>query len=396
MKRVRSAQRAVLVVSAALVLTTGVGACSSDESGDSGSATYKIGLITSSAGAFATASGELADGVKYAVKQINDAGGIDGHEIELVQGDLQGDPANSSTVVPKVAGGDIVAMAGPVTSGEVEIAFALANKLGIPSLTTAARPGVLEGARPFGWSFTQVETEITPPVLTKYLTDEGFKTGAIIGDSVTATTAAQVPLFKSLLKDTGIKLVSAQEFSAGDASFASQATAIKAAKPDVVMLAAGPDDAGRIAAELRSQGVEAQLVGGPALQASAATYIAAGGKATEGTVTPAQYDDKATTEPQAGLLAQTMKDLDLDAVPYNVAAGFDAVNLIAKMIEEAEVKPSDDVESARKAINEGLTGLDEYEGMTGTFSFSEGGVAQRSHFLAKVENGTFVITGTVN
>lgn len=398
MKRIGTTSRhgVVTAICAAIALASAASGCSGDSNAGSDSGTFKIGLVDSSAGPYASSSADFVAGVKYAVEEINGDGGINGHQIELVQGDLQGDPANGSTLVPKLLDQDIVAMLGPATSGEAEIAFAISNKFKVPSISAAGREGVLEGARPFGWTLTQPDSEVTPEVLGHYIAEEGVQTAAIIGDSVNTTTAAQVPAFHELFDNTGVKVVEEQEFSSGDSSFAAQVTAIKAAKPDVIALAAGPDDAGRIATEIRSQGLTVPLLGTAGLQSAAATYIAAGGDATEGTVTASEYDADAAEDPQASLQAQARKDLGLDAVPWNIATGYDAVNLVAMILEEQEIDPTDDVNESREAINEGLTDLGDYEGMSGPLSFSEGGYAQRMHFLTIIEDGAFKIKQTVS
>ena len=253
----------------------------------------------------------------------------------------------------------------------------------------------LEAARPFGWSLAQADVEVTTPVLAKAIADNGFKTAAIIGDSVNATTA-QVPMFEGLFAQTGVDLVEKQEFSTGDSSFASQVTAIKAADPDAIALAAGPDDAGRIATEIRSQGITVPLLGSSGLQSGGAAYIAAGGDSTEGTLSAAQYDAANTETPAADLLATAQDDTDLEEIPLNFAYGFDAMNMVAQIIEDEGIEPGDDIAGSRKTINEGLESLGEYQGMAGTTSFADGGTGIRPHLLAVVEKGVFVMKEEVN
>ena len=60
-----------------LVLSVPVASCSSN------SGTIKIGSVMDLTGALADMGGLISDGVKLAVTQINAAGGINGHQVEL-------------------------------------------------------------------------------------------------------------------------------------------------------------------------------------------------------------------------------------------------------------------------------------------------------------------------
>ena len=85
-----------------------------------------------------------------------------------------------------------------------------------------------------------------------------------------------------MFSKTGVTVSTTVTFKSGDSSFASQITSVVGAAPDVLAMAAGPDDAGRIAKEARSQNLRSVLLGTGALQSGGAAYVAAGGEATEG------------------------------------------------------------------------------------------------------------------
>lgn len=378
-------------------VTDGNGDSAATEADADSGATYKIALLNSSGGAFAAGNQGAVDGAQFAVERINAEGGINGHEIELITGDLQGEPGNAATMIPRLADQNVIAIVGPAASGEVEAGYTLANGIGIPGISPgAARPGVVESARPYGWTMAQPDTETTTPVLTQVIADGGYERGAIIGDRVNPATAQQLPLLTQLFEDTGVELVANQEFSSGDSSFASQVTAIGASNPDVIALAAGPEDAGRIAREIRSQGLDIQLIGTAGLQSGGPSYVAAGGEDTEGTIAAAQYDADNEDEPAAGLLQEARDEKGFDEVGLNFAYGFDAIGMIAQIIEEKGISPDADPAEARDAINEGIQSLEGYEGMAGVTSFREDGTGNRPSLLSVVREGHFVVEGEVS
>ena len=375
---------------ASLVLT----ACGSSDSGggSTDATTYKLGVIDNSGGAFASNNKTAVAGVNYAVKLINDAGGINGHQVEVIVVDTQGEPKNATTQVPNLVEQGAVAIVGPVDSGTTEIAYATAKSLSIPGISPGAgRPGVLESSRPWGFSLAETDIDVSTPVLVDISKTKGYKTAAIIGDDVTATTVTQIPLFQGVFDQAGVSVVANASFKTGDSSFASQITQIAAAKPDVLALAAGPADAGRIAREVRSQGLTFDLMGTSSLQSGGAAYFEAGGDATEGTLSAAQYDPTNPEQPAKDLLAAAQTAENLPEIPLNYAYAFDAVNMIAQVIKEKNIQPGDDLAASRQSLQAGIQAITSFNGMAGETTFKENGTGDRPSLEAIMQGGQFRI-----
>ncbi len=387
------------------VVAVALGACSSSggtsggtssggsTAGSGGGGVFKLGLVTSSTGPFASNYKTMVAGAQYAVKLLNDGGGINGNTVQLVTVDTQNDPKNGVTMVPNLVSNDkVVAIIGPVDSAGCEIVCTTANKLKVPDISPGAgRPGVLANARPYAFTLAQPDAANSIPVLEKATKDKGFKTAAIISDDATATTKAQRELYEQVFKDTNVQVVQKVTFKAGDSSFASQVTSMASGSPDVIALAAGPDDAGRIAREIRSQKLTATLMGTGSLQSGGAAYFAAGGDATEGTVSAAQYDPTDPNEPAKTLLAKAQTDSGQKEIPLNYAYAYDAVNMVAKVIKDKSITPDTAADQARTTIQEGLNNLGAYQGMAATSQFQQDGTANRPQLLAVMTKGVFVI-----
>lgn len=391
------AGRAVAGVAVAALALTACG--SSDDGGGGGGGgeaggVYKLGLITSSSGPFASNSKVMQAGAEYAVKLINDGGGINGSTVELATVDGQNNPTSLATLIPELATKDqVYALIGPVDSAGCEIACAAANKLKIPIVSPGAgRPGVLQNSRPFGFTLAEPDAANSTGVLTKLIQDKGYKSAAIITDEANATTKAQADLFRDVFGKTGVNVTGTVTFKTGDSSFASQITSVNGASPDMLALAAGPDDAGRIAKEARSQNLRSVLVGTGSLQSGGAAYIASGGEATEGTLAAAQYDPHSSNPEAKALLDKAQTDTGQADIPLNFAYAFDAVNMVANIIKDKGIKPgAQAVVQDRVTIQEALNGIDEYTGMADKTSFSDDGTAVRPKLRAVVQGGKFVI-----
>ena len=366
------------------------GGGSSDQS-DAGP--YKLGLVYSSEGPFANNSATARAGAKYAVDQINADGGINGRDLELVEVDARNDPQSLVTAIPKLVSQDgVFAIIGPADSAGCEVACAASAQLEVPIVSPGAgRPGVLEPSRPWSFTLAQPDAANSVPVLEATVKDRGFTTAAIIVDEANATTKAQADLYKKVFEETGVQVVSTTTYSSGDPSFTSQVTSMGAAKPDVIALAAGPADAARIAVEVRSQGLDAVLMGTGALQSGGTEYISGAGDAAEGTITAAQYNPDNTDKPAADLLAQAKKDNNLDVVPLNFAYAYDVVTMISQYLDSKDVAASEDsLAKDRKGLLDYLQS-ETLQGMSGEVRFAEDGTGDRPQLLAEVQNGVFVI-----
>ena len=84
--------------------------------------------------------------IQIAVEEINAAGGIKGVPLRLITYDTASKPTEAARVMRKLAEDDkVLAMFGPWSSGEAEVAFPVINKIGVVSISQASsKPGLDE------------------------------------------------------------------------------------------------------------------------------------------------------------------------------------------------------------------------------------------------------------
>jgi branched-chain amino acid transport system substrate-binding protein len=398
-RRAFTGRRAAVAVVVPLLFVAACGG--SDDNGGGGgggsdqsdAGPYKLGLVYSSEGPFANNSATARAGANYAVDLINEDGGVNGRDLELVEVDARNDPQSLVTAIPKLVSEDgVFAIIAPADSAGCEIACAASAQLEVPAISPGAgRPGVLEPSRPWSFTLAQPDAANSIPVLSAVVEQEGIKTAAIIYDEANATTKAQNDLFNEVFADTGVDVVSTTTYTSGDPSFTSQVTSMAAANPDVIALAAGPADASRIAVEVRAQGLESLLMGTGSLQSGGTEYLNGAGDAAEGTITAAQFNPDNPDQPAADLLAQAREDNDFDVVPLNFSYAFDIVNMIANYLGDNEIEASEDsVADDRQGLLDYLQS-ETLEGMSGDVKFAEDGTGDRPQLYAVVTDGKFVI-----
>jgi branched-chain amino acid transport system substrate-binding protein len=287
---------------------------------------YKIGLAVPVTGGAADAGKREAIGATAAVKAINDAGGINGHMVEMFFADTGGNPQDAVNAVRKLTGDDnVLAIVGPHYSGVAEATFPLGNRLGIVQIAVASsKPGVAAANRPF--AFRNTLTEVVN-----------------LDDPVT--------------------------FQTGDAQFTAQITKLKAMNPDAIGLGALGPDALNIIGEARRQGMTQPFFGtAPLLEGNIPEK---GGAGVAGTVAGTIWDNSLQDDrseqfrAQYGEVAKTLYPGEFTARPdYYAVNAYDSVMMIKAAIEAQNIPAGDgDVEAARVAIKDFLTGLTTFDGV---------------------------------
>jgi branched-chain amino acid transport system substrate-binding protein len=161
-----------------------------------GNAPYKIGVTYPLTGPLAAIAGELLEGAKLAVAEINAAGGVKGHPILLVIEDTAGTPQGGVAAFRKVVQVDAVQAIMNIYTNVVTAQIPLADELKIPALSTVESPGLFAKSE---YSFSHAPTwGITLPLMTAYWKAHNIKrvygllTNSAIGQLQTARLKASV------------------------------------------------------------------------------------------------------------------------------------------------------------------------------------------------------------
>lgn len=227
--------------------------------------TIKIGNIVVTAGPLKGPGEPSITAVDIAVKQINEAGGINGKQVEIVRFDTGSDPKQASVGTRKLAQDDgVLAIVGPFSSGEAAVAFNDAERLKVLMMPmSASAPGLTDG-KTYGWRLSEDEFKQFGRLL-KAIKDKGIKsdTAAIvyISEEVVSNSAG-TKLYPGLFEQAGIKLVADPipvQYKSFDMS--AQAAQILQANPDLVAVAALPESASKVIKELRRQGYKGRIIG---------------------------------------------------------------------------------------------------------------------------------------
>lgn len=236
-------------------------ACGGGGASQGGSETIKIGSLHPLTGPLAVDGKRMDQAVKMAVKDINEAGGIeslDGAKLEAVSADTKGEPETASTEAQRITGEGAVALVGPYTSASAATVSRAAERAQVPFVIDVATADSLlaqgykytfriqPGSQDMGESGARYLKEIAEaqgsPVETVAYIHESSEFGTSVSEAFEEEAQAQ-----------GMEVVENISYDALNVSdLTSELTQAKAADPDVIV-ATGYYNDGLLLAEAASQ-----------------------------------------------------------------------------------------------------------------------------------------------
>ena len=198
----------------------------------------QVGQFASLTGAQATFGQSTDKGVRLALKEINDSGGVLGQPLRVTTKDNQSKPGETSTAVRELITRDkVVALIGEVASGRSLEAAPIAQRSGIPMISPAStNEKVTEtGDHIFRVCFID---PFQGTVCAKFARKLGASKAAILTDVSKDYSLGLARSFKQEFVKTGGTILGEQSYTGGDKDFSAQLTAIKAGNPDVIFLPA--------------------------------------------------------------------------------------------------------------------------------------------------------------
>ena len=322
-------------------------------------------------------------GAQLAAKQINDAGGIGGRMIELVEADDKGDPDSAVTAAETLANSDVVAVIGGSFSGP----------------TLAAAPVYNDPRNPV--------VQITPSGSNPDITFAGDWTFRVCPSDLSHASALARFVRQTLRLDRGVILYMNNGYGRGfrnafEAEFIRLGGTVlradpylpekvKEAAPFVDRIAIDPraqfilaasyvDDGSELLRMARSRGVNLPFLGGDGLEG-----LERQGAVAEGTYQTAAYLANLNTTANNQWVAQYQAAFPQEPAPNQTAvATYDAVHLLAKLIAEVGT----DRTALRNALAQVGTARPAYDGMSGRIAFdSLGDVPEKRVLIAQARGG---------
>jgi len=197
---------------------------------------YKVGAIFSVTGRASFLGEPEKKTAEMIAEEINKAGGINGHPLELIIYDDEGDATKCNVAMKKLINQDKVPVViGPSTSGTSLAIVSVADKAQIPLISCAASKKIVMPVEKRHWVFKvpgsdiHVAQRIYDHMKTKGITKVGIMTGTTgFGASGREELLAWAPKF-------GISIVADERYGPKDTDLTAQLTKIKGTEAQAVV-----------------------------------------------------------------------------------------------------------------------------------------------------------------
>lgn len=343
-------------------------------------------------------SNELA--ADMAVEEINAAGGVNGHRIELVKFDTAGDPTQAAVAVRKFARDEgALAVIGPFSSSEAKVAFPAGERLGIAQMSMASSAPNL--AKPYKFAFRNTTDEFTVITLVlQTIRDAGLPAGSASIAYATDDTVSKVigtKVLPKVLGDAGYEPKQVVTFKYAAFDLSPQVSRLAQTPADLIGLGAPPEASIKLAKEMRRQGLEGRIFGGTTVAdvELPKRMDGAGEGMVIGTTFYEGVNDR--TREFAAKFAERAGAAGLSRTEANQfdAATYDIVHLYAEAMKVAGTTgAAADLQAERAAIVEALNGLRDFPSLEGPITFGDNGDALKPLYVLEIRDGAWSLLGT--
>lgn len=387
----------ILVLSAVLLAVPLVG-CGSDsdtESSEQPTQTkepYRIGAVLSETGTYAGLGEPERNTLAMEVAKINDAGGVNGHPIEIIFEDDATDPDTAVAATTRLIDKEgVIAIIGATGTGATMAMRQEIDRAGIPQLSPAGGTAITASLDPLVFQ-TPWSNSLVIPFELAYIKAQGITRIGLIADSG-GFGKDGAGVVKEQVGVAGLTIVAEEAFNAGDTDMSAQLTKIKGAGAEAVLMVTAGKEAAIVAKNMMDLGMTVPLFG---THGNARTeFIEGAGAGAEGfrfaagkILLPESYDStsesyKVATEFIDEYSAEYGKAPDTFA-----GHAYDSLHIIVNAMKTLEegFTPAE--------LRDAIEATDGFVGIGGVFSYSatdHNGMTEDDLVMYQVTDGKWVL-----
>ena len=304
-----------------------------------------IGTILDTSAGMAAAGKATVFGVDYAVKEINDKGGINGKKIRVIHYDVKGDPNEAITAYNRLVDQDkVTAVVGPGLSniGIALAPIAEAKKVPVVSHFMDERATTNEKTGE-AWKYiylAEPSCNQQAEAVAAYTVDKlKLKSVAILYDSSNAYSTTHAIPYQKYVEGKGMKVTAVESFTSDAKDYKAQLTKIIATKPEAIFVPSYAQQNALAYKQARQLGFKGIIIGNN-------TYSSPFNTLVEGTPINDLYFiyNVDFNSDNTKFLGDAYKAANNGAIPLpNAAFGYDNVKIIENALRLAK-NPNDPIE----------------------------------------------------
>lgn len=388
MKRVSKVLTALVLGTVLAGLAAGCGG------GEKKADTIKVGANLEMTGGSASYGISSKNAIELAFKEINEKGGINGKQLELVVADNKSEAAEATNAMQKLVSQDnVVAVIGPNLSSSVIAASAINNSAKVLDIAPmATNPYVtVDQASGKTKDFNYRTCFIDPfqgTVMAKFAKAElGVGNAAILIDNSSDYAKGLAQFFKENFVKEGGAVTVEESYLQKDTDFKATLTKIKATNPDFLYVPGYYQEVGLIVKQARELGMNMPIAGGDGWDSAKMPEIA-GAAALNNTYFSSLYSPEDSSDINKNFVAAYEKAYGQKPDVF-AALSYDSALLVAEAIKNAG-----STEPAK--ISEAMAKINGFSGVSGSVTFDDKHNPVKSAVILEYKDGAQSLKTKIN
>ncbi|WP_125099662.1 ABC transporter substrate-binding protein [Leucobacter chromiireducens] len=380
-----SRRRKALAAGAIAALSIGLAACApsgSATTAEGEDAPVRFGVALPDTGNSAQYGEYFRQGLDLALGEINEAGGIDGRQVELVYEDTQADPAQAPQVAQKfVDDSSILAVLGDFGTPATSAASPIYQDGGLVQFAFSASGPDVTDAGDYVFA-TWVSQEFEAPRLARFAAETGETAAVFYHD--TDWGQETYGFFQQGEEDAGLTEAYATAYDPESTDFRPLLLAAKAKNPEVIVLISYAADGALITSQARELGIDTPIVGISSIYNQ--QFIDLAGDAANGVQTLSYFTPE-NSDPEVQDFIARFEEATGEPTPSDYAIrAYDALNAVAQGAERAS-------ELTRSGLRDALAdGGDFTSVLYGEYQLDDTRrVSDAEQFPLVIEDGAFTL-----
>jgi branched-chain amino acid transport system substrate-binding protein len=355
--------------------------------------TVKVGALFAITGGASYLGAPEAKTAEMFVNKLNESGGINGREIQLIVKDSGANPDNAILLAEQLIKEDkVLAIIGPSTSGETMAIKNVCQEAKTILISCAAAESIVNPAARYVFKVAPKDSDAARWIFKTMKAKDISKVGVITSNDGFGMAGRKQ--LQKLAKENGITIVLSEVYDKQTTDLTDVLTKLKDVGVQAVINWSVVPAQSLVAKNMKEISLDVPLFQSHGF--GNIKYVQAGGEAANGTLFPCGRllitNELSNDHPQKAILPKYKKDYEnqyKEGVSTFGGHAYDALLILTKAIKKAG---STDPEKVRDAI-ERLTGI---VGTAGVFNFSpeyHNGLSMDAFEMLTVTDGKFAIMG---
>ena len=339
----------------------------------------KVGHYGSLTGSEATFGQSTSNGIKLAIREFNDAGGLNGRKVELIEYDTKGDAREAGAVVTRLVSRDhVTAVLGEVASGLSLAGAPVCQQAGVPMITPSSTNERVTKVGDMIFRVCFIDN-FQGLVCAKFAyQNQKARRVAILQDQAAPYSVGLADEFEKHFKQMGGEITTRQSYNGGDQDFNARLTTIRGTNPDMIFVPGYYTDVANIAIQARKLGIKVPLLGGDGWYSVKLAEI--GGKDIEGSFYANHYSHE-DPNPVIQDFIRKYQD-EYGSIPDGLAAlGYDAANLLFDAMKRGKSLDG-------KSLAAAIAASKDFKGVTGNITIDPERNAIKSAVVVVMKDGS--------